>query len=344
MLNAIEAEIRAAGAEAKYGSEIQTVYFGGGTPSILEHEELQMLIDGVRGFNIDEDAEITLEANPDDIGPAKLDMWKQAGINRLSVGIQSFFENELQWMNRAHNANQALQCLEDISLAGFTNFSADLIYGSPLLSDEKLIHNLEVLVQNKVPHISCYALTVEPKTALDHKIKKHLSPGVSSARQSNQFLIVMNFLRNAGYEHYEISNFALPGFRSRHNSSYWKGLPYYGFGPSAHSFNGNDIREWNVSNNALYAKSIVDNEVSSVTEQLTDSEKWNEFVMISIRTSEGISLEKMEKDFGKKQTKKFLDEVSRWVLGGKMIKNEDRIFLTDEGKLFADGIASSLFA
>ncbi|RYG34554.1 MAG: coproporphyrinogen III oxidase, partial [Chitinophagaceae bacterium] len=235
-------------------------------------------------------------------------------------------------------------CIDDISSAGFENFSVDLIYGSPLLSDDELIKNLEVIVGKKVPHISCYALTVEPKTILDHQIKKRLSQNVSSEKQSRQFLLVMDHLRNAGYEHYEISNFALPGFRSRHNSSYWKGLPYYGFGPSAHSFNGNDVRKWNLNNNALYAKNILNNEPCAVSETLSSSEKWNEFVMISIRTIEGISIERSEREFGRNLTENLLQESRQWISGGKMLNTKNCLVLTDEGKLFADGIAASLFA
>ena len=344
LLEAIELEIRKEALTSKHRSTIQTVYFGGGTPSILDVEELEKLMIAVRQFDVHPAAEVTLEAHPDDIDPQKLKAWKAAGINRLSVGIQSFNEDELRWMNRAHNAAQAMRCLEDISDAGFTSYSADLIYGSPLLSDEGLLHNLDILVKNRAPHISCYALTVEPKTVLDHNIRNRLSPNVSSGKQSAQFILVMNFLRQAGYEHYEISNFALPGFRSRHNSSYWKGLPYYGFGPSAHSFNGNDIRKWNVNNNSLYAKNILSDSAMATTEHLTESEKWNEFVMISIRTIEGISINRSEREFGRAATENLLRESNQWIQGGKMVHDDNMLFLTDEGKLFADGIAASLFA
>ena len=187
---------------------------------MLDAQELANLMTAVKRFNISDDAEITLEANPDDINPQKLSDWKRSGVNRLSVGIQSFEEAELRWMNRAHNASQALQCLSDIKTAEISNFSVDLIYGSPLLSDEQLYKNLEILISNGVPHISCYALTVEPKTALEANIRKQLSPNVSSEKQSQHFSLIMDILRKAGYEHYEISNFALPGCRSRHNSSY----------------------------------------------------------------------------------------------------------------------------
>ena len=343
MLEAIGLEIGRTAELDRNHSPISTIYFGGGTPSLLDSAELEFLMESVKSFNISSGAEITLEANPDDTNPEKLEEWKGAGINRLSVGIQSFVKEELEWMNRAHNSLQAIQCLKDITGAGLKNFSVDLIYGSPLLSDEQLISNLEILTGYGVPHISCYALTVEPKTVLDVKIKKHLSPDVSPEKQSRHFMMVMNFLRNAGYEHYEISNFALPGFRSRHNSSYWKGLPYFGFGPSAHSYNGIDQRRWNVSNNAKYINDILSNGNGYTTENLTNNEKWNEFVMISVRTIEGISLKRSEVEFGKESTARMVKESTPWLNSGKMILKDGALILTDEGKLFADGIASSLF-
>ena len=311
---------------------------------MLDAQELANLMTAVKRFNISDDAEITLEANPDDINPQKLSDWKRSGVNRLSVGIQSFEEAELRWMNRAHNASQALQCLSDIKTAEISNFSVDLIYGSPLLSDEQLYKNLEILISNGVPHISCYALTVEPKTALEANIRKQLSPNVSSEKQSQHFSLIMDILRKAGYEHYEISNFALPGCRSRHNSSYWQGLPYFGFGPSAHSYDGINTRKWNVNNNIKYLKNVLDNVNGYTTEVLSADEKWNEFVMISIRTMEGLSIERSDKEFGVDRTAKLLRGSAPWIETGKMIMKDNHLVLTDEGKLFADGIASSLFS
>lgn len=344
VLNAIEQEIKQE-AEHSYNTHlIETIYFGGGTPSLLTADELLRLMNAAGHFNISDDAEITLEANPDDIDPETLANWKRAGVNRLSVGIQSFEQEELKWMNRAHNSAQALQCIVDIKKSEISNFSADLIYGSPLLSDEQLLNNLEILCSHRVPHISCYALTVEPRTALDAKIKQQLSPDVSSDTQSRHFLMVMNYLRSFGYEHYEISNFALPGFRSRHNSSYWKGLPYFGFGPSAHGFDGENIRKWNVSNNSRYVSDMRANVKGQTMEVLTVDEKWNEFVMISLRTAEGLSLETSERKFGSGRTKKLIDESNTWIDSGKIVLKNQILVLTDEGKLFADGIAASLFA
>ena len=241
--------------------EIETIYFGGGTPSILNITDLQLLFIALRKkFIFRPNIEITLEANPDDITPAKLIFWKQAGINRLSVGIQSFIEEELVWMNRAHTATESLQCIDEIKQAGFTNFSVDLIYGSPLLSNEDWKKNVATIIEKNIPHISCYALTVEPKTALDKMIAQHKRPPLDAEKQAHQFLLLIEWLQAAGYEHYEISNFAKPGMRSKHNSSYWKGKKYYGFGPSAHSFDG-IRRRWNISNNALYVQFLKNNTI-----------------------------------------------------------------------------------
>ena len=239
--------------EEGFLEEIQTFYFGGGTPSILNNDELQLIFDALRKrFEFDKNIEITFEANPDDISDEKLQLWKQFGINRLSVGLQSFNEEELKWMNRAHTATESLQCLDKIKVAGFSNYSIDLIYGSPLLSNEEWKKNITIILEKQVPHISCYALTVEPKTALAHIISKNNALKIDEEKQAEQFAILVNELTNAGYEHYEISNFAKPGFRSKHNSSYWQGKAYYGFGPSAHSYDGIKTRRWNIANNALY--------------------------------------------------------------------------------------------
>ena len=286
-----------------YEESIDTIYFGGGTPSLLSKDQLEKILDALSAnFKINYGAEITFEANPDDINPESLDYWKNTGINRLSVGIQSFDPEELKWMNRAHRAKEAMSCLHNIRDAGFQNFSVDLIYGSPLLQDDQLIENCRVLFQQQVPHISCYALTVEPKTALSHLISAHKTEDINTNKQADQFEILLSQMKENGYEQYEISNFCVPGFRSKHNSSYWQGKPYWGFGPAAHSFNGNNLRRWNIANNALYIKSIDKHIIPFEEERLTTVQQMNEYIMISLRTMEGISLVGFIKRFGKEQS------------------------------------------
>jgi len=345
MLDALNNEIKL---KASDQNEIETIYLGGGTPSILTPEEIKKLLSNVRNnFSISDHAEITLEANPDDITEERLIQWKEIGINRFSIGIQSFREEDLIWMNRAHNAEQALQCIKMVKEAGFDNYSVDLIYGTPTLSDDDWRKNVETIINLKVPHISCYALTVEPNTALHKMIGLKKKQDVESEKQASQFLLLMDWLATAGYEHYEISNFAKPGYRSKHNSSYWQGKNYIGIGPSAHSFYGNK-RQWNISNNALYIRSLQKNIIPFEEEILSETQKINEYIMTSLRTIEGIDLNFIEKRFG--------DEISRQLkaTGKKFITNyqllpmdigttNNKLILTNEGKLFADGIAAELF-
>ncbi|MEJ7827523.1 MAG: radical SAM family heme chaperone HemW, partial [Segetibacter sp.] len=231
---------------------VSTIYFGGGTPSILPSGDIESIIQLLnRTFTVEQDAEVTLEANPDDISSTKLFDWKTIGINRLSIGIQSFLEDDLIWMNRAHNAQQAADCIELSQRAGFSNLSVDLIYGTPTLSDNNWSRNVEKVINLGIPHLSCYALTVEPKTVLEKMIAEKKIANVETEKQARHFEMLMQWMNEAGYEHYEISNFCKPGCRSKHNSSYWQGKSYLGLGPSAHSFNGIS-RQWNVANNALY--------------------------------------------------------------------------------------------
>ncbi len=324
--------------------EIDTIYFGGGTPSILTVLDLRLIFNALRNkFSFKNTIEITLEANPDDITPEKLNLWKQAGINRLSVGIQSFIEEELVWMNRAHTAKESIKCIDEIVAAGFTNFSVDLIYGSPLLTNEDWKKNVAIILDKNIPHISCYALTVEPKTALDKLINQFKKAAVDPEKQAEQFLLLMEWMQDSGYEHYEISNFSKPGNRSKHNSSYWLGKNYYGFGPSAHAFDGKR-RQWNIANNALYIQALkkgiipFEEEILSVTQQL------NEYIMISLRTMEGINLFIVSEKFGDKASKKLKTACYKWILGGKIVEINNNLILTKEGKLFADGIAADLFS
>ena len=325
------------------GEEVATVYFGGGTPSILSIDDCRSIINSIReNFPVSPNAEITLEANPDDVTKQKAEEWKNIGINRLSIGIQSFFEEELRWMNRAHNAEQAKACIENSYAAGINNLSIDLIYGSPLLTDEMWQQNVETAIGYGIKHLSCYALTVEDKTPLQKNISLQKSSDVDNDKQARQFLQLMHWLRNDGYEHYEVSNFAKPGFRSSHNSSYWKGVSYVGLGPSAHSFNGKE-RRWNIANNNVYIKSVNEQKPQREVETLTPAQQLNEAIMISLRTMEGIDLNKMQIQWGEKERKRIEKDLAKYLPTGLIQIENDHAQLTNEGMLRADGIAADLF-
>ena len=322
---------------------VETVYFGGGTPSLLEIAELRSQLEKIRTtFVVSSDAEITLEANPDDISEEKLRGWKEAGINRLSIGIQSFFDEDLQWMNRAHTAREAMDNLQ-LARLEFENITADLIYGTPSLTNDKWRKNVETILSYNIPHLSCYALTVEPKTPLQKMILSGKSETVNPDQQSEQFLLLMDWLAEAGYEHYEISNFAKPGFRSRHNASYWQGKKYLGIGPSAHSFDGVS-RQWNIANNVRYIHSLGQNLLPFEKELLTAGQQLNEYIMTSLRTVGGLDLNLVENKFGKEAVGKLESESRKYLASKKMKRSESgHLILTREGKLLADGIASDLF-
>jgi len=324
------------------GAPVETIYFGGGTPSLLTLEELDRILDKLHAlFPIAPGAELTLEANPDDMAiPGRLDAWRQAGINRLSIGIQSFFEEDLRWMNRVHNARQALESILKARDAGLGNISIDLIYGTPGLSDERWKKNVEQAFQLGIPHLSCYALTVEPRTALDTMIRQHKKEDVDPEDQARQFLLLMDWTAAAGYEHYEISNFSRPGRRSRHNTSYWQGKPYLGLGPSAHSYDGAVSRQWNIANNALYIKDPLSH---IETETLTPIQQLNEYIMISLRTMEGLDLEMVTARWDSHRAQSLLTLAEHFVREGKMALSDKHLILTREGKLLADGIAAALF-
>jgi len=322
---------------------ITSIYLGGGTPSLLEEEELQQIFKRLRAhFTIDPDAEITLEAYPDVISPVKLQPWKAVGINRLSIGIQSFFEQDLVWMNRAHNAVQARHCIVLAQEAGFGNLSIDLIYGTPVLTDEQWQENVSTAIAFNIPHLSCYALTVEPGTALQKMIIQHKKEDTDTEKQARHFLLLMDWLQQADYEHYEISNFARPGSRSRHNSSYWAGKKYLGLGPSAHSFNGSS-RQWNIANNGLYIQSVEKNILPFEEEILTDTQRLNEYIMTSLRTQEGLDLNYTALTFGENARQQLQTNSSKFIATEKLQLNREALQLTKEGKLFADGIAADLF-
>lgn len=317
---------------------IETIYFGGGTPSLCSVEEIKNMTGTIfDSYPVAPGAEVTLEANPDDITVEKLEGWKAAGINRLSIGIQSFFEEDLQWMNRAHNAEQAINNLA-LAKAHFNNISIDLIYGTPQLTNEKWKQNVDRVIALGIPHISCYALTVEPKTPLDKMIRQRKSEDVDPDKQSEQFLLLMHWLEAAGYEHYEISNFAKPGWQSRHNSSYWQGKKYLGIGPSAHSFDGSS-RQWNVANNSQYMQALAKGGLPFEKEVLTPAQQLNEYIMISLRTAKGIDLGRVTAQEGQllqKRSEKYINSGLMEVIG-------ERLVLTKQGRLLADGIAADLF-
>jgi len=322
---------------------VETIYFGGGTPSLLSANQLNPILAAIReNFQVEKQVEITLEANPDDINASNLAVWKLAGINRLSIGIQSFFEEDLQWMGRAHNAEQAIQCIELAQAAGFDNLSIDLIYGGPTLSDNNWKYNIERAIQLKIPHLSCYALTVEPKTALAKKIKEQVVPNVDPEKQAEHFAILTQLTQLAGYEHYEISNFALPTKRSKHNANYWQGKHYLGLGPAAHSFNGNS-RQWNIANNSLYITAIQQQQIPFEIEQLTQQQKINEYIMTALRTIEGINLTQLKSIGEQASVERILKEADRFIQQATITLANGHLIITPKGKFYADGIAAELF-
>ena len=343
-LSAIKNEINCNDSFIDRNAVIETIYFGGGTPSLLTTNELEEILKTVyTQFKVSANAEITLEANPDDINSEVVANWIKIGINRLSVGIQSFVEEELSWMNRAHNAKHAADCIDIIQESGIHNFSVDLIFGGPLLSNEALEKNIKIISSKNIPHISCYALTVEEKTALHHFIKTKKSPPTNSEKQAEQFLMTMKLLSGLGYEQYEISNYAKPNMRSKHNSSYWQGKPYWGFGPAAHSFNGINNRRWNVSNNSIYINNWLTHQTAFEEEILTETQKLNEYIMTALRTIEGINLNEIKNQFGEEKSAIVLAQSKKYETEGKLFINPYQIQLTTTGKLFADGISAELF-
>ena len=325
------------------GESIETIYFGGGSPSLLAPFEIESILNTIYSqFSTGTSPEITLETNPDDITTEKASAWKKLGINRLSLGVQSFYDEDLSWMNRAHSAAQSLHSIDTVTSAGFSNLTIDLIYGTPTLTDEKWKSNVERAIQYGIPHISCYALTVEPKTALEKMIRIGKTLGVNTDDQARQFLLLIDWLEGNGYDHYEISNFAKPGMRSRHNTSYWQQKKYIGLGPSAHSFNGHS-RQWNIANNALYISSIKNSLPAFEVEQLQTIHRLNEYIMTSLRTTEGLNLEFVSSEFGRNAMNQLQENSFRHQRNGSIINEEHMIKLTKKGKLLADGIAADLF-
>lgn len=322
---------------------IETIYFGGGTPSLLSAQEISRFIEVIdANFELNSNPEITLEANPDDLNLQQLRNLRSTAINRLSIGVQSFFDEDLKWMNRAHQAQEAESSIKRAQDLGLENITIDLIYGFPLLSDEKWQQNISKAVAFEIPHISSYSMTVEPKTALASKIKKGEQKNMDDAQSASQFQILMETLVENGFEHYEISNFAKPNQYARHNTNYWKGIHYLGIGPSAHSFNGFS-RQWNVANNAKYLAALSQNDIPFELEKLSKGNQFNEYVMTSLRTMWGIDLLKLKSDFDVDFEIRFAENIAHFIVNDWILKEEKSIKLTSKGKLYADHIASELF-
>jgi len=321
--------------------EIRTIYFGGGTPSILNEDEIQAILNKIyKVFEVSEDAEITLEANPDDINPENLEIWKKEGINRLSIGLQSFKKSDLDWMNRAHTVEDSFQCVTLAKQHGFEDITVDLMYGLPDLTMEEWENHIQQVLDLDVPHISAYCLTVEEKTVLSNLVSKGKIVPASEDQQSDQFLKLLEKLESNGFIQYEISNFSKPGHESKHNSNYWKCELYLGVGPSAHSFNGKS-RSWNVSNNTKYIQAIEQNLEFSTLEILTPENVFNEMILTGLRTIYGVNLIKLASILP--LSEKFTQKIEEFKQNLWLEQIETTIYLTKQGRLRADFIASELF-
>ncbi|WP_343589819.1 radical SAM family heme chaperone HemW [Flavobacterium sp.] len=322
--------------------EIETIYFGGGTPSVLSNDEINFLISEVyKNYNVTENPEITLEANPDDLSAERILELSKSPINRLSIGIQSFYEEDLKMMNRAHNSAEAKKCLEEATKY-FDNISLDLIYGIPGMSDEMWRQNIQTALDFGIPHISSYALTVEPKTALSKLIQTGKIAEPQDEVASNHFMILVEMLQKNGFIHYELSNFGKENYFSKNNSAYWLGKKYIGIGPSAHSYDG-EKRGWNIANNSLYLKAIQNDELPIETEILTISDRYNEYIMTGLRTIWGVSLERIEKEFGSEYLNYLLEQSQKFLNDGLLSIENNILKPTPKGKFLTDGIASDLF-
>ena len=341
ILQAFEKEIQLRIAETP--QQLESIYFGGGSPSIIAPKSINKIIETVReNFKFNDNIEITIEVNPDDISFEYLEELLSVGINRLSIGIQSFFDSELEMMNRVHNASQAVQTIEWTEKL-FDNFSIDLIYGVPssnLLTWEK---NLNRALSFNIPHLSTYALTVESKTVLAHHVKNNEIKLLNDEGVKSQYDWMIRRLEDAGYENYEFSNFSKPGFNSVNNSNYWSGKPYLGIGPSAHSFDGNRKRSWNVSNNVKYLKSIQQGNLPSSFEELSAHEAFNEYLMTALRTSRGVSLQKINETFGERFTSYLEKQVENHLISHRLFWDGDALKVSKTAKFLTDGIASDLF-
>ena len=340
LLKAIEKELILRKGEVE--EEVQTIYFGGGTPSLLSRQEIDNLIDTIEEqYMVSEFPEITLEANPDDLSKEYLVELAESSITRLSIGVQSFFDEDLKLMNRAHNSGEALDSIL-WAKEHFENISIDLIYGIPEMTLARWEENLDKALSLEVPHLSCYALTVEPKTALHHFIEKGVVPPVDDALAQEHHQLLIEKMTVAGYHNYEFSNFGKPGFYSENNMAYWHGEPYLGVGPSAHSFDG-EQRSWNVSNNSKYIKAIEAGELPLERETLTQRDHYNEYVMTRLRTMWGISLEEVRLRFGMDYYDYLMGQSEDFVRDNLLSINDEHLLVTKEGKFLSDGIASDLF-
>ena len=323
---------------------LRSVYFGGGTPSLLSVDELQSLIDEVlKYFSFDEKIEITLEANPDDLNAEFLKGLANTPFNRLSIGTQSFFNEDLQLMNRAHNAGEAEDSIKRAQDFGFENISIDLIYGSPTSNLGIWKKNLEKTIELQIPHISSYALTVEPKTALNAWISQGKVAAPKETDQHQEFFYMTAFLKENGFDHYEISNFGKPGSHSKHNSAYWKYGEYLGIGPSAHSYNGRNERSWNVANNPQYIQTLTQNKLAKETEILTEKDQYNEMLMIGLRTSWGVDLVSLKEKITAELWNYFQNVIKEKLQSGLVEISENFLRIPEKNWFLADGIASDLF-
>lgn len=343
MLLAIKKEIRLRYQELE-NKTLKSLYFGGGTPSVLSVDDIQSLMDEIQKyFSFDENIEITLESNPDDLNKNFVKALSQTEINRLSIGTQSFFDEDLKLMNRAHNASEAESSIKRAQDSGLENISIDLIYGSPTSNLGIWKENLNKTIELQVPHVSSYALTVEPKTALEKWIENGKVSSPEETEQNQEFYYMTDFLKDNGFDHYEISNFGKPGFHSKHNSAYWKSEPYLGIGPSAHSYNGNLERSWNIANNPIYIKNLNQNILPKETEILSEKDRFNEMIMIGLRTTWGVDLGKINQNFSPEITDYLNNEIKNKLQSG-ILKIENNFLKIPEKHWFlADGIASDLF-
>lgn len=345
MVLALAKELQLRKDEFQYDAEfpcIETIYFGGGTPSVLNVEDIQLLIDTVRqNYPVSQNPEITLEANPDDLSEENLKAFASIGINRLSIGIQSFFEEDLKLMHRAHDATQSKICLE-LATKYFDNISLDLIYGIPGMTNERWQQNIETALSFGIPHISSYALTVEPKTTLNKLIQTGKVAAPKDEVAQEHFMILVETLEANEFLHYELSNFGKENYFSRNNSAYWLGKKYLGIGPSAHSYNGVS-RSWNISNNSLYLKAIQNNELPYEAEILTPEDRYNEYIMTGLRTIWGVSLVRIEQEFGTDYLNYLKQQSQKFISDDLLIINDGILKPTLKGKFLTDGIASDLF-
>lgn len=343
MLDAMKKEIFLRKDELQ-NKNLKSLYFGGGTPSVLSADEIKSLIDEVlKHFSFNSDIEITLEANPDDLNAQFLKGLSSSPVNRLSIGTQSFFDEDLKLMNRAHNASEAEGSIKRAQDFGFENLSIDLIYGSPTSNLEIWKENLNKTIALEIPHISSYALTVEPKTTLENWISKGKVSKPKEEEQNREFYYMIDFLKDHGFDHYEVSNFAKEGFYSRHNSAYWKYQEYLGIGPSAHSYNGNDVRSWNVANNQQYIKKLNSNILAKETEILSQQDQFNEMIMIGLRTIWGIDLDSLNQKFSENILDKFNKEIHHKIEEGILKIEDNHLKIPEKHWFMADGIASDLF-